>query len=49
LELLTFPPNTLAIVAVITLVVTLVEALPLQEIDNLTLTATAVILGLWWF
>jgi phytol kinase len=49
LELLTFPPSTLAIVAVITLVVTLVEALPLQEIDNLTLTATAVILGLWWF
>lgn len=28
---------------------TLVEALPFKDIDNITLTATAIILGLWWF
>jgi phytol kinase len=49
LNLLTLMPNAWIHVAIITLVVTLVEALPLREVDNLTLTATAVILGLWWF
>jgi phytol kinase len=35
-------------VAVIALIATLVEALPLRDIDNLTLTGTAIALGLWW-
>jgi hypothetical protein len=25
-----------------------VEALPFRDIDNLTLTGTAIVLGLWW-
>jgi phytol kinase len=36
------------IVAAIALIVTLVEALPFRDIDNLTLTGTAIALGLWW-
>lgn len=47
------PPLTgnsmVGIVAVIALIVTLVEALPFRDIDNLTLTGVAVALGLWWF
>ena len=35
-------------ISTIALVATGVEALPLHDIDNLTLTATAVLLGLWW-
>jgi phytol kinase len=35
-------------VALISLVATAVEALPLRDVDNLTLTATAVALGWWW-
>jgi phytol kinase len=37
------------VLAVIAFFATLVEALPLKDIDNLTLTGTAVLLGLWWF
>jgi phytol kinase len=40
--------GTLVIVSVIALVATAVEALPLRDIDNLTLTAVAIILGIWW-
>jgi phytol kinase len=36
------------IVAAIALAATVVEALPLKDIDNLTLTATGVVLALWW-
>jgi phytol kinase len=36
-------------VAAIALVATLVEALPLTDIDNLTLTAVAIAMGLWLF
>ena len=36
------------IVAAIALIATLVEALPIRDIDNLTLTGVAVALGLWW-
>jgi phytol kinase len=36
------------VVAAIALIVTLVEALPFRDIDNLTLTGTAIVLGLWW-
>lgn len=39
---------TVLIVAAIALIVTLVEALPFQDIDNLTLTGSAIALGLWW-
>lgn len=35
-------------VVAIALVTTLVEALPLRNIDNLTLTGTALLLSLWW-
>jgi phytol kinase len=35
--------------AVIAAAATVVEALPLRDIDNLTTTATAVVLGLWLF
>jgi phytol kinase len=35
-------------VGAIAFLATLVEALPLRDIDNLTLTGVAVILGLWW-
>ena len=40
--------ETAGIVAVIALIATFVEALPLRDIDNLTLTGTAIVLGLWW-
>jgi phytol kinase len=50
LGLLTFSLSTTAgIVAAIALFATLVEALPFRDIDNLTLTGTAIALGLWWF
>ncbi|MBM4425450.1 MAG: phosphatidate cytidylyltransferase [Chloroflexi bacterium] len=35
-------------VAAISLIAALVESLPLHDIDNITLTATAVLLGMWW-
>ncbi|NJK41889.1 MAG: phosphatidate cytidylyltransferase, partial [Acaryochloridaceae cyanobacterium SU_2_1] len=35
-------------VVAIALITTLVEALPLQDIDNLTLTGTALLLSIWW-
>lgn len=38
-----------ATVAAIALIATFVEALPFRDIDNLTLTGTAIVLGLWWF
>ncbi|NJM75718.1 MAG: phosphatidate cytidylyltransferase [Acaryochloridaceae cyanobacterium RU_4_10] len=41
--------NTAGIVAAIALVGTVVEALPLRDVDNLTLTGAAVALGLWLF
>jgi phytol kinase len=40
--------GTVMIVSAIALVATVVEALPLRDIDNLTLTAVAIILGAWW-
>jgi phytol kinase len=40
--------ETLMAVGVIALAATVVEALPLRDVDNLTLTAVAVLLGLWW-
>jgi phytol kinase len=40
--------STVLVVAAIALMVTLVEALPFRDIDNLTLTGTAIALGLWW-
>jgi phytol kinase len=40
--------RTIVIVGAITLVATFVEALPFRDIDNLTLTAVALILGTWW-
>ncbi len=46
------PLNLLAAagrVAVIALAATLVETLPVRDIDNLTTTATAVLLGVWLF
>jgi len=36
------------IVALIALIAAAVEALPLRDIDNLTLTAAAIVLGWWW-
>jgi phytol kinase len=39
---------TVGIVAAIALIVTLVEALPFRDIDNLTIAGTAITLGLWW-
>jgi phytol kinase len=44
---LNFPAAALAITA-IALAATLVEALPVGDLDNLTLSATAVLLGLLW-
>jgi phytol kinase len=41
--------STAGIVAAIALVGTIVEALPLRDVDNLTLTGAAVVLGLWLF
>jgi len=38
--------RTAVAVLIISLAATLVEALPLRDIDNLTLTATGVLLGL---
>jgi phytol kinase len=50
LGLLSLPLGaTAATVAKIALIATFVEALPLRDIDNLTLTGTAIALGLWWF
>jgi phytol kinase len=40
--------QTVIIVGAIALVATVVEALPLRDIDNLTLTAVAIALGYWW-
>ncbi len=40
--------KTFTVVSAIALIATGVEALPLRDIDNLTLTATAVLLGIWW-
>ena len=40
------PPNAVASIGVIALACTLVETLPLADIDNLTISATAVVLGL---
>lgn len=37
------------IVVAIAFITTLVEALPIHDIDNLTLTGVAIALGLWWF
>jgi phytol kinase len=49
LELLTLSlGTTTGIVAAIALIATFVEALPLRDIDNLTLTGTAIVLGVWW-
>ncbi len=36
------------VIALITLVATAVEALPFRDIDNMTLTAVAAVLGGWW-
>jgi phytol kinase len=52
LGLFTTPLNlegTAGVVAAIALVGTMVEALPLRDVDNLTLTGAAVVLGLWLF
>ncbi|WP_404786116.1 diacylglycerol/polyprenol kinase family protein [Altericista sp. CCNU0014] len=49
LGLLALPlDETAGIVAAIALAATLVEALPFRDIDNLTLTGTAIVLGVWW-
>jgi phytol kinase len=40
--------RTIAIVSAIALAATVVEALPLRDIDNLTLSAVAIGLGNWW-
>lgn len=39
--------QAIGIVAAIAALATLVEALPIQDIDNLTLTVVAVVLGIW--
>src|SRR3990172_3843974 len=49
-----FPPtlnltSTAGGVALISLVCTVVEAMPFHDIDNITVTVIAVLLGLWWF
>lgn len=36
------------VIALISLVATAIEALPFRDIDNITLTAVAVVLGWWW-
>ncbi|MEW6567734.1 MAG: phosphatidate cytidylyltransferase [Chloroflexota bacterium] len=43
------PGRAAAAVAVVTLAATIVEALPLRDVDNLTLTLTGVALGLAFF
>jgi phytol kinase len=48
LGLLVFSYSPMVFVAAIALIVTLVEALPFRDIDNLTLTGMAIALGLWW-
>jgi phytol kinase len=49
LELLVFSHSPMVlVVAAIALIVTFVEALPFRDIDNLTLTGTAIVLGLLW-
>ncbi len=40
-------PHTLLALAAVTLAATLVEALPLPDVDNLTVTATALLGGYW--
>jgi phytol kinase len=40
---------TAGIVALISLIATGVEAVPFHDIDNITVTVIAVVLGLWWF
>lgn len=40
--------GTVIVVGAIALAATFVEALPLRDIDNLTLTAVAIMLGNWW-
>jgi dolichol kinase len=35
-------------IGAIAVLATAVEALPLQDIDNLTIAAVAVLLGVWW-
>jgi phytol kinase len=49
-----FPPtlnltSTAGGVALISLLCTVVEAMPFHDIDNITVTVIAVVLGLWWF
>ena len=40
--------RTVGVITVIALVATVVEALPLPDVDNITLTLTAIGLGWWW-
>lgn len=40
-------PHSLLAIAAVTLAATLVEALPLPDVDNLTVTATALLTGYW--
>jgi phytol kinase len=40
--------TTFILIGAIAVVATAVEALPLQDIDNLTIAAVAVLLGVWW-
>jgi phytol kinase len=42
-------PQIVLSVGVIAAIATVVEALPFPDIDNLTLTATATVLGVWIF
>jgi dolichol kinase len=43
------PTRTLAGTALIALAATAVEALPLADIDNITITLTAIALAILWF
>lgn len=40
--------RTAGVIAAIALVATVVEALPWPDVDNITLTVTAIGLGVWW-
>ena len=40
--------RTAFVLAVIALVATAIEALPFPDVDNITLTLAAVVLGVWW-
>lgn len=40
--------SVIAAIAAIAFVATLIEALPFPDIDNLTLSCVAILLGLWW-